>query len=86
MSGGCACVPSADDLVNDLSRAMNELRVDLTILTPIVAAFLAPNGLPLLKALVMVGNPMQITLIQERLISSARISQRKPPLLQLSTL
>jgi hypothetical protein len=65
MSDGSTCVPSADDHVNDFSRAMNELQVDLAIPTSIVAAFLALNELPILKALVIVGKPMRITQIQE---------------------
>jgi amino acid adenylation domain-containing protein/non-ribosomal peptide synthase protein (TIGR01720 family) len=65
MSGGCCCVPSATDRVNDLARAMHELRVDLAILTPTVAALLAPKAIPLLKTLVMVGETMQKSQIQD---------------------
>ncbi|KAH8757073.1 hypothetical protein BGZ57DRAFT_802778, partial [Hyaloscypha finlandica] len=65
MSGGCCCVPSATDRVNDLARAMHELRVDLAILTPTVAALLAPKAIPQLKTLVMIGETMKKSQIRD---------------------
>jgi amino acid adenylation domain-containing protein/non-ribosomal peptide synthase protein (TIGR01720 family) len=55
MRGGCVCVPSEDDRMNNLAKAMNELDVNFTDMTATVAAFLNPSDVPNLKGLAIGG-------------------------------
>ncbi|PWY82054.1 acetyl-CoA synthetase-like protein [Aspergillus heteromorphus CBS 117.55] len=53
--GGCVCIPSADDRLNNLSGFMNDHQVNWSFQTPTMASFLQPNALPTLKTLVLGG-------------------------------
>ncbi|THC98393.1 hypothetical protein EYZ11_002112 [Aspergillus tanneri] len=53
--GGCVCVPSDHDRLNDLAGAMNRLRVTTAFLTPSVALFLSPEEVPTLRTLGLIG-------------------------------
>jgi brevianamide F synthase len=57
-SGGCICIPSESQRMNNLAGAMMEMRVNWAILTPTVARTLTPSEVPSLKALVMGGEPV----------------------------
>ena len=58
MIGATMCIPSEQSRFNDLSAAMNQLRVNWAVLTPSVASFLSPATVPGLKTLVLVGEVM----------------------------
>ena len=53
MSGGCVCVPSEHDRLNDLAGAINSLNVNLMDITPTVATFLQPSQVPTVKDLTL---------------------------------
>jgi amino acid adenylation domain-containing protein len=53
--GGCICVPSEDERINDLSGAINRMSCNYGFLTPTVAGMLEPNTVPTLKRLVLGG-------------------------------
>ena len=55
MRGGCICVPSDHDRLNDLTGAINRMQVSWTFLTPTVAGLLQPEGVESLKYLVLGG-------------------------------
>jgi amino acid adenylation domain-containing protein/non-ribosomal peptide synthase protein (TIGR01720 family) len=55
MRGGCVCVPSEEDRMNNLAKAMNDLDVNFTDMTATVAAFLHPSDVPKLKGLAIGG-------------------------------
>jgi amino acid adenylation domain-containing protein len=55
MRGGCVCIPSEDDRMNNLAKAMEELSVNIADLTPTVVAFLQPSDVPCLKTLAIGG-------------------------------
>ncbi|KAI9709501.1 MAG: NRPS [Bogoriella megaspora] len=55
MYGGCVCVPSEHDRLNDLAGAINRFQVNLMDITPTVASFLNPQEVPTLKALAFGG-------------------------------
>jgi amino acid adenylation domain-containing protein/non-ribosomal peptide synthase protein (TIGR01720 family) len=55
MRGGCVCVPSEEDRVNDLAGAMNKMDVNWACVTPTVASLLRPSDLPRLKTLTLAG-------------------------------
>lgn len=54
-NGGCVCVPSDAQRLDDLAGAINGMRVNWTFLTPTVAKLLAPANVPGLKTLVLGG-------------------------------
>ena len=53
MVGATICVPDEDSRLNDLSSAINRMRINWAELTPSVANFLNPSLVPSLKSLVM---------------------------------
>ncbi|KAF4429611.1 non-ribosomal peptide synthetase [Fusarium acutatum] len=53
--GGCVCVPSDHERLNDLAGAINRYRVTLADITPTVACFLKPSDVPTLKTLALGG-------------------------------
>lgn len=55
MHGGCVCVPSEEDRLNNLAGTINEMNVNWMFLTPTVAGLLQPASVPKLKTLVLGG-------------------------------
>nr|RBQ92261.1 hypothetical protein FVER53263_11762 [Fusarium verticillioides] len=53
--GGCVCVPSDHERLNDLAGAINRYSVTLADITPTVACFLEPSEVPTLKTLALGG-------------------------------
>ncbi|KAM0280109.1 hypothetical protein ACHAO9_011373 [Fusarium lateritium] len=49
--GGCLCIPTDDDRVNDLSGAIRRLKVNMVNITPSVARILDPDIIPSLNSL-----------------------------------
>lgn len=56
--GGCVCVPSDADRMNDVAAVIRDMGVTWTLLTPSVAATLKPESVPCLKTLVTGGEAM----------------------------
>ena len=56
--GGCLCIPSEWERMNDITGALNRLYANYAYFPPSVAASLAPSALPGLKTLVMGGEPI----------------------------
>ena len=59
MRGGCVCIPSDDERMEDIAGAINRMAVNWTLLTPSVASILRPETVPSLKVLVSGGEKMQ---------------------------
>jgi amino acid adenylation domain-containing protein/non-ribosomal peptide synthase protein (TIGR01720 family) len=55
MRGGCVCVPSEHDRVNDLSGTINRMKVNWACITPTVASLLRPSDVPGLRTLTLAG-------------------------------
>jgi amino acid adenylation domain-containing protein/non-ribosomal peptide synthase protein (TIGR01720 family) len=55
MRGGCVCVPSEKDRVNDLAGAINKMEVNWACLTPTIASLLQPSDVPGLQTLTLAG-------------------------------
>jgi amino acid adenylation domain-containing protein len=53
--GGCICVPSEEERVNDIGGAITRMNCDYAFLTPTVAAMLGPKDTPTLKKLILGG-------------------------------
>ncbi|KAF2500063.1 amino acid adenylation [Lophium mytilinum] len=53
--GGCICIPSEEERVNDLPGAINRTKANYGFLTPTVAGMLDPKSVPTLKTLILGG-------------------------------
>ncbi|EUC31159.1 hypothetical protein COCCADRAFT_6918 [Bipolaris zeicola 26-R-13] len=62
--GGCVCVPSEADRVNDLAGVVTRLNVNIMDLTPTVASLLSPEEVPTLKRLCLGAEPLTKALIE----------------------
>lgn len=58
MFGGCICIPSETERLNDLAGFINRHSVNLASLTPSLASTLTPASCPSLRGLVLGGEPM----------------------------
>jgi amino acid adenylation domain-containing protein len=56
--GGCVCVPSDEDRINDVAGVIRNMGVTWTLLTPSVASTVHPESVPCLKTLVTGGEAM----------------------------
>lgn len=63
--GGCVCIPSDHDRMNDLAGAINVLNVNHANLTPTVSAHLDPKEVPSLKLLANVGEALSKTVMEK---------------------
>ena len=57
--GGCVCVPTEAERMNDITGVMERLRVNWAVLTPTVTRLLEPEALPSLATLVLAGEAPQ---------------------------
>ena len=60
-TGGCVCIPSDSERKEDIVGAMNRLNVDIADLTPSVARLIAPDTVPGLRVLILIGEAMTAT-------------------------
>jgi amino acid adenylation domain-containing protein len=63
--GGCICIPSSHDRMNDLSGAIRSLNANHASLTATVAAQLQPEDVSCLKVLVSAGEAMTRELMEK---------------------
>jgi len=57
-AGGCLCVPSEDDRMNDLAGSFERLRANSISITPSSARLIDPEHVPGLKHLIVGGEPV----------------------------
>ncbi|GAB1212714.1 Trichosetin synthetase PKS-nrps1 [Aspergillus terreus] len=58
MHGGCICIPSEDERLNDVAGAIQRMNVSWSFLTPSIASILEPSTVPSLKVLVCGGEKL----------------------------
>ncbi|RAK95786.1 nonribosomal peptide synthase Pes1 [Aspergillus ibericus CBS 121593] len=58
MHGGCVCIPSEDERLNDVAGAIRRMNVSWSFLTPSIASIIEPSSVPSLKDLVCGGEKM----------------------------
>ncbi|OQE34648.1 hypothetical protein PENCOP_c016G01009 [Penicillium coprophilum] len=58
MYGACCCIPSEEDRMGNLPRAINSLRADSVYITPTVATLFTPDQVPGLKKVALGGEPL----------------------------
>ena len=56
--GGCVCIPSEDEKMNNIAGSMRAMNVNLTSLTSTVACHFSPEQVPSLETLVVAGEAM----------------------------
>ncbi|KAL3485301.1 hypothetical protein BJX62DRAFT_243086 [Aspergillus germanicus] len=62
-AGGCVCIPSEEERLNDLGGAAARMQVNYAELTSTVAEMLSPALVPSLKTLVLSGEPLKPTVL-----------------------
>jgi amino acid adenylation domain-containing protein len=63
--GGCICIPSEDERINDLAGAITRMNCNYSFLTPTIAAMLDPKTVPTLKMLILGGEGSTRNTIQK---------------------
>lgn len=56
--GGCVCIPSSSERLDDLALSMQRMQVNWTLFTPTIAKLLEPKDVPTLRTLVLGGEPV----------------------------
>ena len=56
--GGCVCIPTEDERVNNLAGVINQLEINQALLTPSVIRLLKPEDVPTLKVLILSGEAL----------------------------
>lgn len=62
--GGCVCVPSEWERLNNIAGAINRMQVNYAMLTPSAAALIEPKDVPELRVLTLVGEAVTKGLIE----------------------
>ncbi|KAJ5946544.1 hypothetical protein N7454_003383 [Penicillium verhagenii] len=55
MIGGCICVPSEDERINDLAGSIRRMNVNWAFFTPSIASIIEPSSVPCLKHMTVGG-------------------------------
>ncbi|EAW07087.1 nonribosomal peptide synthetase fmqC [Aspergillus clavatus NRRL 1] len=58
--GACICIPSEEERKGDLTRALDKYQVSLAMMTPSVSRLLEPQHLPLLRTVMLCGEPVSV--------------------------
>ncbi|KAI9371208.1 hypothetical protein BJX61DRAFT_548394 [Aspergillus egyptiacus] len=63
MTGGCVCIPSDDERLNDLTGAIRRMEVNLISCTPSVSSTLVPDSVPSLRTIINGGEKLTESII-----------------------
>ncbi|EED13574.1 nonribosomal peptide synthase, putative [Talaromyces stipitatus ATCC 10500] len=64
LHGGCICIPSEDERMNNLTQAIISRNADYIGLTSSTASLILPNELPHVKQLVLFGEPVKASVVE----------------------
>ena len=56
--GGCVCMPSQEQRLNNLVVTMNEMKINLAFLTPTISRLISPGKVPELRTLALGGEKL----------------------------
>ncbi|KAL9587952.1 MAG: hypothetical protein Q9203_003236, partial [Teloschistes exilis] len=62
--GGCICVPSEAERMNNITGAIQRMRVNWALLSPSAATLLSPSEVPTLRTLCLGGEPFRKSMIE----------------------
>ncbi|CAG7953676.1 unnamed protein product [Penicillium nalgiovense] len=65
MKGSTLCIPTEHDRINDLAATINRMRITWTFMAPTVAALLDPHDVPDLQTLVLGGEAVSQSLVDQ---------------------
>ncbi|OJJ94691.1 hypothetical protein ASPACDRAFT_37457 [Aspergillus aculeatus ATCC 16872] len=65
MKGGTLCIPTEDDRINNLAATINLMNITWTFMAPTVAALLDPREVPNLQTLVLGGEAVSQSLVDQ---------------------
>lgn len=63
--GGCVCIPSEEDRMNDLAGFIERTRCNWVLATSTVMSMITPQQVPSLEVLVLGGEPLSRTVLEE---------------------
>lgn len=63
--GGCVCIPSEFDRLNNLEHAILSLKVNFLSLTSTVAGLLEPGHLPEVERIILLGEPVNALVLEK---------------------
>ncbi|KAL2273328.1 hypothetical protein FJTKL_04791 [Diaporthe vaccinii] len=63
-AGGCICLPDDEERLSDVARFINESKVNWAFLTPVTLRVIDPDDVPLLRVLVVGGEPLPPSLFR----------------------
>ncbi|KAL4930202.1 nonribosomal peptide synthase Pes1 [Aspergillus undulatus] len=58
LHGGCVCIPSDGERLNDIIQAINRMRINIVCLTPSFVRFIDPSSIPGVKTMILMGEAM----------------------------
>jgi amino acid adenylation domain-containing protein len=64
-AGGCCCVPTPEKTIAGLIENVNEMKANMSFMTPTIAIQLAPQDIPSLELLCVGGEPMSNDLLMK---------------------
>ncbi|KAI4157992.1 MAG: hypothetical protein LQ342_007852 [Letrouitia transgressa] len=76
--GGCVCIPSDHDKMNNLASAIESMQANWAFFTPTTVALLNPKDVPSLKTLIVGGEPVTKDICEEW-IDKVRLFQCSGP-------
>lgn len=66
VAGACLCIPGEEDRKADIVKSANDLRVNWAMLTPsVVNSLLKPDSVPTLRTLLVAGEPLVPSVLQQ---------------------
>ncbi|KAJ6125083.1 hypothetical protein N7471_012400 [Penicillium samsonianum] len=73
LTGGCLCVPSDNDRINNLQSVLQSMEVEFVQLTPSTSRLLDPHKLPRLRTLILTGEKINRNVLEPWLETRGRV-------------
>ncbi|KAJ5965380.1 hypothetical protein N7481_012094 [Penicillium waksmanii] len=73
LTGGCLCVPSDNDRINNLQSVLHSMEVEFVQLTPSTSRLLDPSKLPHLQTLILTGEKINRNVLDPWLETQGRV-------------
>jgi amino acid adenylation domain-containing protein len=73
LTGGCLCVPSDNDRINNLQSVLQSMDVEFVQLTPSTSRLLDPSKLPRLHTLILTGEKINRNVLEPWLETAGRV-------------
>jgi amino acid adenylation domain-containing protein len=64
-TGACICIPSEEQLQNDMEATLAQCKANWVTMTPTVARTLIPSEFPVLESLILAGEPISVADVKQ---------------------